>query len=51
MSEVEIIWTALAGGFAVMALAEFIQGRIDKRCDEAWKAGYEMGQSIVKGRK
>ena len=25
--------------------------RINKRCDEAWKAGYEMGQSVTKGRK
>lgn len=25
--------------------------RINKRCDEAWRDGYEMGQSVTKGRR
>lgn len=49
LTAVDIIWLGLAGGFIFMVLAEYVQGRIDRKTDEAWRDGYEMGQSVVKG--
>jgi hypothetical protein len=36
------------GGFAIMALAAYLDDRKNRKWDEAWRAGYEQGQKVVK---
>jgi hypothetical protein len=35
------------GGLGAMALAAWREDRINKKTDEAWRAGYEQGMKVV----
>ena len=48
ITDQQAVAIVIFGTFAIWSFLAWREERINKRCDEAWKAGYEMGLSVTK---